>query len=322
MIKIFRWIFWVWLARPCSFLSPYWQGKLNAFIAFLAYYALGKRRAIVGIEFKRAFKDAFSKREIDHFIRSSFKVYINNQAKMLYIPKMDAANIEKFISVSGLEILVEELMKNKGIILLNPHFGPFLLVMAALGHRGFRLNQLAIIGDPLNRKRKGLDQEIYKAKFNTIEENLPANFINAADNRYALRRALSALKHNEIVIFASTGRAGRSWHQLPFLNRNAHFNLTPFKMSIKTGASLIPVFAVDTNPSPIAEIVIEKPIPVFENDSSRQLMARYIRLLEQYVTGRPDHFASFLFEMHVNAGWDDHPFFDDYATSDVGSQKT
>lgn len=242
-----------------------------------------------------------------------FRSFINQnnfQVKMCYLPNINRENVNDYFRVDGIQYLDEAMKGGYGTVLLNPHFGPFLLVMPALGHMGYKLNQVVLQGEPIIGRRKGLDRMIYDAKFNAIDRNLPANFINAANNKLAIRNVLTSLSKNEIVLFASTGRGGKSWHEVNFLGRRATFNLTPFKVALKTGSTLIPVFVIDSKPIP--QVIIEKPLEVKEGETPEQMLEKYISVLSLFVKRYPEHFAFYLYDMHVQAWWDDHPLFSDY----------
>ncbi len=234
----------------------------------------------------------------------------NFQVKMCYLPNINSENVNDYFRVDGLQYLDEAMKIGKGTVLLNPHFGPFLLVMPALGHMGYKLNQVVLQGEPITGRRKGLNRLIYDAKFDAIDRNLPANFINAANNKLAIRDVLTSLSENQIVLFASTGRGGKSWHEVSFLGRRATFNLMPFKVALKAGSALIPAFVIDSKP--IAKVIIEKPLDVLEGETPEKMLEKYISVLSLFVKRYPEHFAFYLYDMHIQAWWDDHPFFSDY----------
>jgi KDO2-lipid IV(A) lauroyltransferase len=236
--------------------------------------------------------------------------HMNSMLKMCYLPGIDSVNVDKCLAVEGLKRIDEALEKGNGAVLLNPHFGPFMLVMPAIGHRGYKLAQVALQGEPIIGRRKGLKKGIYDKKFNAIEKKMPVNFINAAESNMALREVIRTLGRNEIVLFASTGRGGQAWHEVDFLGRRATFNLTPFRVSLKTSSEILPVFVVDSKP--YAKVIIEKPLDIGRCNTPEHMLEQYVSVLESYVRKHSDHFAFFLYEMKANSWWDDHPFFNDY----------
>jgi len=307
---IFRLIFWRYLITLFASLP---LSVLNSFIDLLTHLQIAlwyKRRNILSRELR---KSGLLNKDIDHnrLIYQSFKSNNSRLLKKCLLPKINNNNIDKFLQVDGLKHLEEAIKRGKGTILLNPHFGPYLFVLPALGHRGYSLNQIALQGVQIKKKHKVLNKLIYYAKFDSIEGRMPITFLNAAKNPMIMRTAIEILAKNGIILFASTGRGGKSWHEVDFLGRKSTFNLIPFKLGIKMGAALLPVFAL--NSKPIARIVIEKPLIVLDGDSPVNILEQYISKLSWYVMKYPDHFAIFLYEMRIKAGRDDHPFFTDYA---------
>jgi lauroyl/myristoyl acyltransferase len=172
------------------------------------------------------------------------------------------------------------------------------------------LEQVALQGEPIIGARKGIAKRVYDAKYRAIEGNMPVRFINAAENPLAIREVFRSLARNECVLFASTGRGGKAWHAERFLGRQATFNETPFRVAVKSGATLLPVFVIDADP--LARVVIEGPLSAAGDADPAALIKEYVAVLERYVRLHPDHFAQYLLDMRLQAWWDDHPFFSDY----------
>jgi KDO2-lipid IV(A) lauroyltransferase len=241
--------------------------------------------------------------------RRAFQNQTNSALKLCYIPRINPTNVGRFFVVEGAGRLDAALGQGSGAVLLNPHFGPFLLVMPALGHRGYRLRQVALQGEPPIWKRSWLQQGVYDAKFASVDRRMPVEFINAADSIMAIRKVFSALRENAVVLFASTGRGGRAWHEVDFLGRRATFNITPFRVARKASSPMFAVFVVDEDPC--ARVIIEGPIGGGAA-TEEEALEEYAAVLASYVRKYPEHFALFLHDMRANAHWDDHPFFGDY----------
>ena len=308
-----QWIFWRYIRTLIiTLLKPkYSIFMADLFSFFFCIFSMRMRRILTEelvrsglLDNSRGFNSLYS----------VFKNYVGSQIRFFYLPKLNRTNIEQYIPVEGLQYLDNALKDKKGAILLNPHFGPFLLAMPSLGHKGYRVIQVALQGEPPTGKRKGMHKLMYKAKFDAIERNMPVEFLNLSDNKMAARDILRSLNRNEVVLFASTGRGGTSWHVVNFLGRRARFNLTLFKAARNSQAALLPIFVKETKS--FAEVEIEKPIEFSKDDSPEEILERYIPVLESHVKRHPEHFAFFLYEMRVNSWWDDHPFFLDYSHVD------
>lgn len=308
MTKLIQLIYWRILFR---FFSALPIAVNEAFAAAIGRFkALTSPGARVVIEEELAKCSLAGRGRNGEVTYRAMKNRVSSQIKLCYLRKLNPDNVNDLLPVQGLPVLNEALRQGKGCIALNPHFGPFMLIMPALGYRNFKVSQVALQNEPIIGKRLGLERQIYRAKFAAIEGNMPISFINAADGPMALRDVLRGLEQNRIILFASTGRGGKAWHTARFLGRQASFSLTPFRISAKSGAPLVPVFVIDAKP--LARIVIEKPIVIEPGGSPETMLETYIAVLEKFVKEYPDHFALYLRDMRIHSWWDDHPFFSDY----------
>lgn len=279
-------------------------------ISFVQVTMSGKKRRILAAELERsglADKNRFPWR----LVYRSFRNQSNRWIKKCLLSEINDGNVGRYLAVQGIENLDRAVSEGNGAIMLNPHFGPFLFALPALGYRGYPVHQVAMMSEKdIFGKRKGLRKLVYEAKFDAIEGRMPANFINAAGNPMVIRTVMKKLKANEVVFFSSTGRGGKAWQQVDFLERKASFSLAPFRLALKMGVPIIPVFALNSNP--VAKIMIDPPLEIPENASPEALLEAYASRLSSYVMTYTDHFGYFLYEMNVKSWKDDHPFFDDY----------
>jgi len=308
--NVLQWFFWRYF-KPIFAKLPIFI--INAFISTLSFLQIlfsSKKRKIMSHELIKS-QLVDRKSYLWKLIYQSFKNQNNRWIKMCFLSKINTENADKYLGIDGIDYLEKAMAYGKGVIFLNPHFGPFLFALPALGYRGYTVNQVAIHSEAdIFGKRKGLKKYVYSAKFDSIEKKMPVTFINTAANPMVIRNVMRRLSKNEVVFFSSTGRGEKSWYETKFLGRNATFALAPFKLAIKTGATLIPVFVLDSKP--LARIVIEEPLNIFDGDSPEKVLEQYVSSLSRYVKQHPDHFGFFLYEMHIKSWKDDHPFFSDY----------
>lgn len=291
-----RWIFWGPVRKILLLLDRKYLFIVEKTLSFAAYTILIDRRKIIAEELTKSFANVWSTESMKKAVRDSFTIYIGSQLFLLYLPLFNSSNIDKYIAVEGLKHLEKGLVKGKGVVILNPHFGPFLLIMPALGHRGYKINQMALQGDRYRwGHRKGLDKKVFKIKFKNIEGNMPVKFINVAAGQKSIKEAVKALRDNEIVLYPSTGRGGKILHNVRFMERMALFDLFPFKMALKTGASLLPAFVIYENGA--LKLKIEKPIEVDANLIAESLLERYIEILDSYIRKYPGHFLMYIYEV-------------------------
>ena len=75
--------------------------------------------------------------EIEGIIKGSFVNYVVSEIEVLLYPLMNREFIERVISIEGKEHLDNALLKGRGVLLFQAHFGAFQVVMPAIGYRVF-----------------------------------------------------------------------------------------------------------------------------------------------------------------------------------------
>ncbi|MBN2570377.1 MAG: FAD-dependent oxidoreductase [Deltaproteobacteria bacterium] len=304
IIDLMRFLLWTVIRNFLLFFGPDLISTIESFFAKVAYKVQRGKRHVVREELIKSYGSALDKEQIEQIVKNSFRLYVGFHVRDMYLSKITPKTVESYLPVEGIQYLDESLKKGKGAVIVNPHFGPYLLIMPALGHRGYKVNQIALHADT-PEGRTWLDQKVYDIKFANIQGRMPAKFINLA-KRANVREAMRVLQKNEIVLLPSTGREGLGWVDVKFMNRTATLNTGAIKMAQSTGASLLPVFLVEEKP--FARVIIEKPI-VTEDRPIEEILQEYADLMSSYIERRPEHFCMYLHEMFIHRHWDDHPFF-------------
>lgn len=277
-------------------------------LASLARVFLKGRKGFLTEELKRSYGSSWPRESIESAVDKSFDVYVGSQLRTFHLPRMNPANIDEYVAIEGIENLDKALAAKKGAIVLNPHFGPFMLIMPALGHRGYSVSQVALQGkEPEWRKRRGLDQKVYEMKLRAIEGNMPVKFINAAEGAFTLREIIKRLKNNEVVLYPSTGRGGASFHAVGLMGRKAALSLTPFSIAAKTGAALIPAFLIVDGKRTILKL--EVPIDYTVDSKEEEMLERYAGVLDSHIERYPEHFIMFIYEVHKMTLMGGEPMF-------------
>lgn len=248
-------------------------------------------------------------------IRHAYKIIAKNQLEILLFRHLDKEKTRRMITVTGKEKIDRAFFRGKGIILLIAHFGANKLVMPALGHDGYKINQVAgkptewikIFGNELSYvSRKIFELELKNEKF------LPANFIYVFKS---MKPIFKCLKNNEIVCMAIDGGGGTKREKIDFLGRKAMISDGPFRIAQRTGAVILPAFVVrqtdDTH-----QLIIEEPIQV-EPDLGKgnhcfNKLQEFMSLLEIYVDRYPSHYCLRLARARMLWRKDPIPFFTDY----------
>jgi len=276
---------------------------IEAVLSRLAFMVMNVRRHIIRDELMKSYGYSWDKEKIDNAVMESFRVYVGFHVKNVFLAKLNQSNIERYIPLEGGDYLKSSIERGKGVIVLNPHFGPYLLIVPALGHRGYKVNQLALEGVPPGG-RSWLDQTVYDIKYANVQGKMPARFINVV-KKSNIRQAVEVLKENEIVLVPSTGRGGLNWVNVRFMNRTAQLNTGGFKLALLTGSIMIPAFVIPEGP--FARVILESPFEVREDDMEGSVQ-RYASLLDSYIEKFPHLFGIFLYQTAIYSKWD-HPLF-------------
>lgn len=268
-------------------------------------YALGKAGGHVHYRIARdfaekvaaGFKNLAGEEEAYDFRRVALRCcqnHVMSELEVLLYGRMNSGNIERYVSLEGRSILDGALAAGRGVILLHAHFGNEHLLMPALGHRGYTVNQVGLhpddavnhLQDVMLRQPDDLTRSWFKLK-EECEKKLPVTFIYLGKS---LRPAVECLKRNEILAISLDGVDG-NMITVPFLRKKAQFLPGPIRLAMATGAMIVPAFTVrKRNGTP--RLVIEDPIEGYS--SIEEAVMRFKSLLEEYMKRYPCHYAKLL----------------------------
>ena len=148
------------------------------------------------------------------------------------MPKLAPANISELIVYDGLEHFETALGKGKGVLFLTAHLGNWELSAAA--H--------ALFGSPMHVMVRPLDNPLLD-RWLTARRTMCGN--RAVPKAEAIRAVLRALKRNDAVgILADQNAAGEDGVFVDVFGIKASATSGVAKMAMKTGAVVIPGFAV------------------------------------------------------------------------------
>lgn len=262
-------------------------------------------------ELRRIYAKHPMPRSEDEIIRDTFRLTMYNELEVLRYPYLNPKTIGNVCEIVGREHLDAALKKGKGALVLIGHFGANQMIMPALGHVGYKMNQLSapppvwaeILRDsrttPLWRKTLERRWE--------LEKKLPVQHINVF--RF-LRPAFDALKNNEVLGLAFDGGGGKKWVEVDFCGRRANFSIQPAQIWKKTGAALLPTYVLRMPGEARHKVVITEELPwAGSNEASLQALATRF---EEWVWRWPEHYLHFLQMRRRVRGTDVFPLFLDY----------
>ena len=217
--------------------------------------------------------------DLERILRAFWRNHEKNFVELFLLPKLTPANIDRYVTFEGLASLDEALRRGTGAVLAPPHFGNERLLHLALALKGYPLTVMtsAFEDAPDNLRRARLEPA-----------GQAHELLFPSDNP---RRLYDAVARNRVVQFSPTAAGGTSGLWCDCFGYTLLVNTTPARVSLKTGAPLLPAF-IYRRPNNRHHVVIEPPLgppPGGGNDAAaltRTLMQR----VEKRVHDDPDQF--------------------------------
>lgn len=278
---------------------------------------LARNGAEMRDELRRLFGDRPLPRPEDEIIRDAYREAMFNEIEVLRYPNLDPSTIATTCAIEGREHLDAALARGRGAIVLIGHFGANQMIMPALGHHGYPMNQLSapptVWADILRDTRTTPLWEKVLARRWQLEKRLPVRHINVFK---FLRPAFECLARNEVLGLAFDGGGGHGWTQVRLLARTANVSTQPVQLWRKSGAALLPTFVIRAPGQLRHRVVIEPPLKWRSHpdrtEENRLNMQAIVDRFARQVAQRPDHYLQFMLMRRRVRGTDVRPFFTDY----------
>ena len=268
-------------------------------------------------ELQKLFGTAPMPAPIEQVLRDGYRASMFNEIEVLRYPHLNPQTIADVCEIEGREHLDAALARGRGAIVLIGHFGANQMIMPALGHSGYPMNQLSapppVWADILRETRTTPLWEKVLARRWALEQRLPVQHINVF--RF-LRPAFDCLRDNQVLGLAFDGGGGTHGTQVQFMARRANLSIQPIQLWKKTGAALLPTVVVRRPGDARHRIVIEPELE-WQPHRDRQVevqqnMQAFVDRFAAWVARLPDHYLQFLLIRRRVRGTDVRPFFDDY----------
>jgi lauroyl/myristoyl acyltransferase len=211
--------------------------------------------------------------------------------------------------MDGLEHLESSLQKGKGAVLMQFHFGSFLMALPGMGFQGIKINALA--GVPLT------ESSYFKKKLVEFREREKMSYpFNSLTIRASLLPVAKALSKNEAVVMTLDGRQGANLVPIRLLERTALFSPGIFTLCMRRGIPILPLATV-REPGGRHRIIIEPEMEMTtaanEEEAAKLNLVNFIRHYEKYLLNYPEHFAMTLYSLkkEVEGGFNQPMFSED-----------
>jgi KDO2-lipid IV(A) lauroyltransferase len=270
-----------WLVRASGALlcrlppeAAVWLGER---LGSLAYWLQPSRTRVGVLNARAAFDgrlDPFAARRL---IRASYRQLGAGVLELLRLPVIDAAYVERRVTVQGMSHLQRAVASGAPVILLTAHFGNWELASIVGALKGYPLVALARAQTKFPR--------LYRLLM-SYRESKGCTIVHKG---HSLKRLLGALRGGRVIGIVGD-QASRQGGWAAFFGRPALFATGPFELAHTRRAALLPVFS-HRLPGARHHIVIEPSIaaPAGQPRAAavRQGLEAFVAALTRHVTQDP-----------------------------------
>lgn len=311
---VLRLIFWYPVRWISSIVPRYFLMKIGGISGYFLYLFASQRRKIINEEITKCFPK-FSKEKCRNLTVKAFQSFIKDQLEVLLYPYLTAEKTSEISIIQGEMNLKNALEKGKGVIVLLNHQGLNQFIMPALGFKGYVIGQVSLPADAVkhvfgNQRISFIHLKMLQLK-RQMEETLPSTHIFLENNIWD---GLKWLKNGKILAIAVDGRHGERFIETTLCKRQAQFSPSPFIMSLRSGAPLLPVFVL-RNENNRHNIIIEKPLIMPEKrvtNKNSALLNEYLAHFENYLEKCPEQYGMFIYLAKIHTGGAHNTLFLDW----------
>jgi KDO2-lipid IV(A) lauroyltransferase len=215
------------------------------------------------------------------FTGSGYRLMLNfgrNVVDTFRLPHLGRRRLLGMVDIKGRERLDAAVAAGRGVILVTAHLGTWELGGAALAAMGYSITTVAGI-----QFSPALSPFIKK-----IKQDLG---IDVVSSETGLRRIMKALSRGELVALHIDGDQFVGGTEVDFFARKARLPSGPAVLALRTGAAVVPAFAVRTEGGRIT-IFIEEEVPT-ENADEAGVTRLIVEVVETYIRRYPDQWCMF-----------------------------
>ncbi len=244
----------------------------------LAFYALGRRRRAIALDnLARAFPERPAGDRV-RLARGVFRHFGRMLFELLKFSRLSPDAMLARVEVEGTEHGRQAYAGGHGVFFLTAHFG------------GWEVNGLvhALVLAPIGLMARPLDNPRLDALLERVRQ-CTGNWV--IYRKGGIRRTLRALESGQgVAILIDQHVLGADATTVDFLGRPAATTTALAALALRTGAPVVPVFAIPTAPGRyriVYERAVERP-PEGTADPVREFTARCTAALETYVRRYPE----------------------------------
>lgn len=230
------------------------------------------RRRIAEDNLRQAFSGSMSEKEIRRTAEEGFVSAALAVADLLTVSGI-SRNPADFFTIYGREIFENEQNKGKGVILVCAHLGSWELLAFLFKLTGRKVSVIV----------KDIRNPLINRKVNQARRLMGLNPISKNSSMRAVFRELRAGNTVAILIDQWSGPDGL-W--LDFFGRKTSTTPLPYRLAVRTGASLVPAFCIREGGGHY-QIQVGEPVLLKDTDNEESVTLRLNRILEEKIRQYP-----------------------------------
>ena len=249
---------------------------IGGWLGTLAFWLAPQQRELA-CDHLRCSLTLSDERRVRTIAKQCFQHLGKTVVEFMQFPRLDRAQIQRYVTFEGVEHVEQALAEGKGAIILTGHFGNWELLAASISAtvapltpivrelRSPRLNAL------VSRYRE-------KAGYATIDRDT------------GIRQALQCLRRNELLGIVADVDTTVSGVFVDFFGRRAYTPYSPVAIALKTGATILPTFII-RQPDGSHRAIIEPPLALKRTDIKEKDLVintqKFTKIIESYIRQYP-----------------------------------
>lgn len=264
---------------------PETMGRVLAILAAeVAYRTLGGVRRRVAANLAPALGPAASPARLDWAVRGVFRTVALNYFELFRLPTLDARALAARVSIHHVERLSDALRRGAGVVVVTAHLGPFDAV-----------TQLAVLLRlPVMIPVEPIEPPVLRELVTRLRASQGVRVVPLGTA--AVREAVRTLRSGGIVTLALDRDVLGDGQPLPFFGREATFQEGPVMLAARTGAVILPIFALREGLDR-STVLIEEPVPLVYDDrgavDTQATLRAVVAVLERVIAAHPDQWLVF-----------------------------
>ena len=277
-----------WLIQVLPFQISYQIAALLGNIRYLLISPRQKRQFVANLDL--VFGNRLNPREKKNIIR---RFYINQQKWFVDLFIMGRKDYEKYIQACTDDDITnfdKVLSREKGVVGVNFHFSSINLSAVYSLYHGYKVTPLLVLAH-IKGVSPWVSEQVMNIKSSIWKERGNFQIITSSNSLVSVvRNQYRCLSQNQIISAAGDGALGGKFTVVDFFNIKLKAPIGPAHISAKSGAAIVPSFAIRRKDN-AHHFVFKEPIKIESEDAEtlKRVIQEYIKHLEYYISQHPDH---------------------------------